>query len=85
MQNSVQNASAKFYSATGSVPVPHVRLAGYPASLSAHGGGSAAECGLNKVWECYVAGIDPEDKNARFEAVIDMVDGKPVVKWNPPL
>ena len=42
--------------------------------------------GVNKVWECYVAGIDPEDEKARFIATITMdAGGKPVVKWNPPL
>lgn len=40
---------------------------------------------VNKVWECYVAGINPEDPAAKFEATIEIVDGKPVVRWNPPL
>ena len=42
--------------------------------------------GVNKVWECYVAGIDPEAEKARFIATITMdAEGKPVVSWNPPL
>ncbi len=42
--------------------------------------------GVNKVWECYVAGISPTNAAARFEATIEMgADGKPVVRWNPPL
>lgn len=40
---------------------------------------------VNKVWECYVAGISPTDETARFEATIEIVGGKPVVRWNPPL
>ena len=40
---------------------------------------------VNKVWECYVAGISPTNETARFEATIEIVGGKPVVRWNPPL
>ena len=46
---------------------------------------ATAANGINKVWECYVAGISPTDETARFEATIEIVDGKPVVRWNPPL
>ena len=74
-------------------PVPYSWLDQNAASLlAAHGGdyeaaGNAmAANGVNKVWQCYVAGIDPEDEDAKFEATIEMgADGKPVVKWNPPL
>jgi len=42
--------------------------------------------GVNKVWECYVAGISPTNAAARFEATITMsADGKPVVAHDPPL
>ena len=42
--------------------------------------------GVNKVWECYVAGIDPEDEDAKFIATISMdAGGKPVVAHDPPL
>ena len=41
---------------------------------------------MNKVWECYVAGLDPTDEEARFEATITMdSNGKPHIEWNPPL
>ena len=40
---------------------------------------------MNKVWECYVAGISPTNATAKFEVRIDFVDGSPVVKWNPDL
>ena len=47
---------------------------------------ATAANGVNKVWECYVAGISPTNEAAKFEATIEMdADGKPVVKWNPPL
>ena len=40
----------------------------------------------HKVWECYVAGEDPTDKDSRFTATIKMgADGKPIVSWKPPL
>ena len=39
--------------------------------------------GVNKVWECYVAGIDPTDAAAEFVTKIEMVDGKPVITWEP--
>ena len=32
-----------------------------------------------KVWECYVAGIDPTDATAMFLTKIEMVDRKPVI------
>ena len=33
--------------------------------------------GVNKVWETYVAGIDPGVETAKFVTKIEMVDGKP--------
>ena len=39
--------------------------------------------GVNKVWECFVAGIDPTDATAKFVTKIEMVDGKPVITWEP--
>ena len=39
--------------------------------------------GVNKVWECYVAGVDPTDATAKFVTKIEMVDGKPVITWEP--
>ena len=74
-------------------PVPYAWLSDTAESiLAAHGGdyeaaGNAmAANGVNKVWECYVAGISPTNAAARFEATIEMgADGKPVVTWTPPL
>ena len=40
----------------------------------------------HKVWECYVAGEDPTNKDSRFTAIIKMgTDGKPILSWKPPL
>ena len=74
-------------------PVPYSWLDADAATiLAAHGGdyeeaGNAmAANGVNKVWECYVAGISPTNAAARFEATIEMgADGKPVVLHDPPL
>ena len=41
--------------------------------------------GRQTVEECYVAGLDPEDSAAAFEARIEMVDGAPVVTPSPDL
>ena len=41
--------------------------------------------GRQTVEDCYVAGLDPEDPAAAFEARIEMVDGAPVVTPSPDL
>ena len=41
--------------------------------------------GVNKVWECYVAGLVPTNATDVFRAVISMEDGAPVVGWEPDL
>lgn len=47
---------------------------------------ATAANGVNKVWECYVAGISPTNETARFEARIEFdAAGKPVVTWTPDL
>ena len=38
-----------------------------------------------KVWECYLAGLDPNDETAMFRALISLTNGTPVVGWNPDL
>ena len=35
------------------------------------------------IWESYVAGLEPDDESSKFEAKIEIVDGKPVVTWEP--
>ncbi len=37
------------------------------------------------VWQDYVAGTDPTDTNSVFTAKINMVDGAPVISWEPEL
>ena len=46
---------------------------------------ASASNGVNEVWECYVAGLDPTNAVSRLVATIDMVDGSPVVSWTPDL
>ncbi len=83
----------KSETSTTPVPVPHSFLdTDYPSILAVHGGDyeeaakATAANGVNKVWECYVAGISPTNAAARFEATIEMgADGKPVVTWTPDL
>jgi uncharacterized repeat protein (TIGR02543 family) len=60
--------------------------------LSANGGdyeaaaNAKAANGVNTVWECYVAGLDPTDANAAFTATLSFDgDGKPVVSSAPDL
>ena len=38
-----------------------------------------------QVWQDYVAGTDPTNLASRFTAKIEMVDGAPVVTWEPDL
>jgi uncharacterized repeat protein (TIGR02543 family) len=60
--------------------------------LSANGGdyeaaaAAKAANGVNTVWECYVAGLDPTDGNAAFTAALSFDgDGNPVVSSDPDL
>ena len=41
--------------------------------------------GVNKVWECFVAGLVPTNASDVFRAVISMENGAPVVGWEPDL
>lgn len=38
-----------------------------------------------RIWECYKAGIDPTDPNAKFKISFELVNGKPVIKADPDL
>lgn len=35
------------------------------------------------IWQSYVAGLNPDEEGSRFKAKIEMVDGQPVVTWEP--
>lgn len=37
------------------------------------------------VWQDYVAGTDPTDPNSLFRVSVEMVDGRPVITWDPNL
>lgn len=74
------------------VPVPFAWLDREAATiLAAHGGDyeaaalATAANGRNAVWECYVAGLDPEDAAAAFLAKIEIVDGEARVSYDPDL
>ncbi len=41
--------------------------------------------GVNEVWECYVAGLNPTNATDMFRTVILWKDGKPVIGWDPDL
>lgn len=77
---------------TTPVPVPFAWLDREAATiLAAHGGDyeaaalATAANGANAVWECYVAGIDPEDATAAFLAKIEIVDGAARISYDPDL
>jgi hypothetical protein len=74
---------------TTPVPVPYSELETKFATYLEQSGGdyeaAAHMVGRNgyTIWESYVAGLEPEEENSKFQAKIEMVDGKPVVKWEP--
>ena len=76
---------------TTEVPVPYVWLRGFfphtPDEYDAYESAAkdTAANGVNKVWECYVAGLNPTNATDLFRAVIWMTDGKPVIGWTPDL
>ena len=41
--------------------------------------------GVNKVWECYVAGISPTNATQVFRTVISWEDGEPKISWEQKL
>ena len=72
--------------------VPYAWLKEKAAEILAANGGDCeaaakakAANGVNTVWECYVAGLDPTDAGAEFKAEVAFVDGKPVVSSDPDL
>ena len=74
------------------VTIPHHWLSNYAAPILNRFGGNyvrtanaSAANGVNKVWECYVAGLNPTNAASIFRAVISLENGKPVVGWEPDL
>ena len=75
---------------TTGVPVPYAWLrerfptmGGQPSDYEAKGNAAAANG--RKVWECYVAGENPNDPASKFAVAIEIVNGNPVVTWSPDL
>ena len=74
------------------VEIPSAWLATNALAALAETGGdyeaaakALAANGVNKVWECYVAGLSPTNAAARFEARVEFENGEPVVTWDPDL
>ena len=41
--------------------------------------------GVNKVWECYVAGISPTNATQSFRTIVSWENGEPKISWEPKL
>ncbi len=73
------------------MPVPYAWLRGFfphtPDEYDAYESAAkdTAANGVNKVWECYVAGLVPTNETDVFRAVISMEGGKPQISWEPRL
>ena len=78
---------------TSPEPVPYSWLRQYNLGVASGDFEAAANAASGKmnwgrptsIWEEFVAGLDPTNENSRFEAKIEMVDGAPVVTWEPNL
>ena len=73
-------------------PVPYSWLSLDAAAILAANGGdyeaaanATAANGVNKVWECYVAGISPTNETQVFRTVISWENGEPKISWEPKL
>ena len=85
-------ASAYTATQTAPAPVPYVWLRGHfphtPDEYDAYESAAKEDAanGLNKVWECYVAGLNPTNATDVFRTVISIgADGAPVIGWDPDL
>ena len=70
-------------------PVPYAWLSGYGLGVNADYESEAhavAANGVQKVWECYVAGVNPTNTYDVFHATISINgDGGPIIGWEPDL
>ena len=79
------------HTVTTPVPVPYAWLDSYMLGDGSEAGYEAAARataanGVNAVWQCYVAGLNPTNWSDRFETHIWIgADGSPVVTWTPDL
>ena len=85
-------ADGSGYTLTTPEPVPYAWLDAYRLGVGTdyETAGNAASGKMQggrllQVWQDYVAGTDPTNLMSRFAAKIEMVDGAPVVKWEPDL
>jgi formylglycine-generating enzyme required for sulfatase activity len=84
-------ASAYTETQTTPAPVPYVWLRTYypetPDEYDFYEAAAKEDAanGVNKVWECFVAGLVPTNATDVFRAVISMENGAPVVGWEPDL
>ena len=72
-----------------SAGVPYSWLEGYGLGDGTEEGyeaaaGAEAANGM-RVWECYMAGLDPTDAVAEFTTTLSFTNGVPVVSWEPDL
>lgn len=78
------------------VEVPQDWIAAYPnfrkmycydvtTSLAMPTGKKSAGGNEMTVWDDYVTGCDPTDPNSQFKVNVEMVDGKPVISYEPNL
>ena len=72
-------------------PVPYAWLDGFRLGDGTESGYEAAAWagaanGVNAVWQCYIAGLDPTSETDRFIATIGFdEEGKPAIGWSPEL
>ena len=74
---------------TTPVPVPYAWLDGYEGLVAGGDYEAAAHAtaanGVNKVWECYVLGLNPTAASDFFLVDIAVAEGNAVISWSPDL
>lgn len=75
---------------TTEIPVPYVWLSQYDPDIantydSYEAAAMAVAANGLKVWECYLAGLDPTNATSTFTASIAISNGVPWVTWSPNL
>ena len=86
--------SPEAYTRTTVVPVPYAWLLenwpdtvddyySYESAAKANSGKTDCSGNALQVWQDYVAGTDPTNLESRVTAKIEMVDGVPIVTWEP--
>ncbi len=86
-------ADGSGYTLTSPEPVPYSWLSQYGLGVAsgdfeaaANAASGKQNCGRpTEVWEEYVAGLDPTNANSQLKAMIEMLDGAPIVTWEPNL